>query len=64
MVRNIEPRRKAGNTITFAFEPRGDDASRLHLAQEEIPEEMQKDCVQGWSESFDKLVRYLAGRMN
>jgi uncharacterized protein YndB with AHSA1/START domain len=48
-------------TITFAFEPAGDAASRLHLAQQGIPEEMQKDCVQGWSESFDKLVRHLAG---
>jgi len=51
-------------TITFAFEPAGESASRLHLAQQGIPEEMQKDCVQGWSESFDKLVRYLADRKN
>jgi len=51
-------------TITFAFKPAGDAASRLHLAQQGIPEGMQKDCVQGWSESFDKLVRYLAGRTN
>lgn len=46
--------------ITFEFEAAGKAASRFHLAQEGIPEEMQKDCIQGWSESFDKLERYLA----
>ena len=48
--------------ITFEFEAAGKEASRLRLAQQGIPDEMQRDCVQGWSESFDKLERYLAGR--
>lgn len=50
--------------ITFEFEAAGKDASRFRLAQQGIPDEMQKDCVQGWSESFDKLEKYLAGREN
>jgi len=49
-------------TITFEFERAGEAGSRFRLAQQGIPEEMQKDCVQGWSESFDKLERYLAAR--
>lgn len=48
--------------ITFEFEAAGADVSRFHLAQEGIPDEMQKDCVQGWSESFDKLEHYLGIR--
>ena len=48
--------------ITFEFEAVGTDASGFHLAQEGIPDELQKDCVQGWSESFDKLEQYLAAR--
>ena len=50
--------------ITFEFEAAGKAASRLRLAQQGIPDEMQKDCVQGWTESFDKLERYLTGRKN
>ncbi len=50
--------------ITFVFEAKGQSASRLRLAQQGIPDEMQKDCVKGWSESFDKLERYLGGRKN
>lgn len=50
--------------ITFEFEAAGKSGSRFHLAQNGIPDEMQKDCVQGWSESFDKLERYLAGGKN
>ena len=49
--------------ITFEFETAGKDASRFHLIQEGIPEEVQKDCIQGWSESFDKLEQYLANRL-
>ena len=49
-------------SITFEFDTAGETASRFRLAQQGIPDEMQKDCVQGWSESFDKLERYLAGR--
>ena len=48
--------------ITFEFEAAGTDASRFRLAQQGIPDELQKDCVQGWSESFDKLEKYLANR--
>ena len=46
--------------ITFEFEAAGKEGSRLHLAQQGIPDQLQKDCVQGWSESFDKLERFLA----
>ena len=49
-------------SITFEFEAAGKEASRFRLAQQGIPDEMQKDCVQGWSESFDKLEKYLANR--
>ena len=51
-------------SITFEFEAAGEEASRFRLAQQGIPDEMQKDCVQGWLESFDKLEGYLAGRKN
>lgn len=47
--------------ITFEFQAAGKEASRFRLAQQGIPDEMHKDCVQGWSESFDKLERHLAG---
>lgn len=46
--------------ITFEFEAAGESESRLRLAQDGIPDEVQKDCIRGWSESFDKLERYLA----
>lgn len=46
--------------ITFQFEPVGENASRLILFQEGIPNETQDDCIQGWAEMFDKLERYLA----
>jgi uncharacterized protein YndB with AHSA1/START domain len=49
-------------SITFEFETASKEASRFRLAQQGIPDEMQKDCIQGWSESFDKLERYLAHR--
>ncbi len=48
--------------ITIDFESLGDNKSRFKLYQQGIPNEMQKDCVQGWSESFDKLENYLEGR--
>lgn len=48
--------------ITFDFESVGDTTSRFHLSQEGVPQEMQKDCIRGWSESFDKLESYLNGR--
>jgi len=44
-------------SITFEFEAAGKEESRFRLA----PDEMQKECVQGWLESFDKLEKYLAG---
>jgi uncharacterized protein YndB with AHSA1/START domain len=45
--------------ITFDFESVGDETSRLKLSQTGIPSIVQEDCKQGWSESFDKLERYL-----
>ena len=51
-------------SITFEFEAAGKEVSRFRLAQQGIPDEMQDDCVQGWSESFDKLKQYLANRTN
>lgn len=48
--------------ITFEFHNIGENKSRLLLSQEGIPNEMQKDSIQGWSEMFDKLESYLAGR--
>lgn len=45
--------------ITFDFESVDANSSRLTLSQEGIPNETQKDCIQGWSEMFDKLERYL-----
>jgi uncharacterized protein YndB with AHSA1/START domain len=45
--------------ITFDFEPIGEGRSRFTLSQQGIPNEAQKECVQGWSESFDKLEKYL-----
>lgn len=45
--------------ITFDFESFGEDKSRFKLSQQGIPNEMQKDCTQGWNESFDKLEKYL-----
>ena len=51
-------------SITFEFEAAGKAASRFRLAQQGIPDEMHKDCIQGWSESFGKLERHLAGRNN
>jgi uncharacterized protein YndB with AHSA1/START domain len=48
--------------ITFDFDEASGSTSRLRLAQEGIPNEMQKDCVQGWNEMFDKLENYLSGQ--
>lgn len=45
--------------ITFEFDSRDENTSRLILSQEGIPNEMQEECIQGWSESFDKLEKYL-----
>lgn len=47
---------------TFEFEAINENTSRLRLSQEGVPNEMQKDCIQGWSEMFDKLENYLGGR--
>lgn len=48
--------------ITLAFDSVDNNTSRLSLAQEGIPSELQKECIQGWSESFDKLDDYLGAR--
>ena len=50
--------------ITFDFESVDENTSRFKLSQQGIPNEMQKDCIQGWTESFDKLENYLNGRKN
>jgi uncharacterized protein YndB with AHSA1/START domain len=48
--------------ITFEFSAVDENTSRFHLSQEGVPNELQKDCIQGWTESFDKLENYLSGR--
>lgn len=48
--------------ITLEFFPVGENSSRLALSQEGVPNELQKDCVQGWMESFDKLDEFLGGQ--
>jgi uncharacterized protein YndB with AHSA1/START domain len=48
--------------ITFDFQSVDENTGRLVLSQQGIPNELQKDCIQGWSESFDKLDHYLGGR--
>jgi uncharacterized protein YndB with AHSA1/START domain len=45
--------------ITFDFEDRGSQGSRVTLSQQGIPNELQRDCMQGWNEMFDKLERFL-----
>lgn len=50
--------------ITFDFESIDESDSRLTLSQEGIPNELHEDCIQGWSESFEKLENYLSGRKN
>lgn len=45
--------------ITLEFSSNGENASQLNLSQQGVPNEMQKDCIQGWNESFDKLKKYL-----
>ncbi|WP_413560817.1 SRPBCC family protein [Bdellovibrio sp. HCB209] len=48
--------------ITIEFQSSGANSSSFHLSQQGIPNELQKDCIQGWNESFDKLEKYLEGR--
>lgn len=48
--------------ITFEFEELDNGTSRFKLFQEGTPVEMYKECIQGWSESFDKLREYLEAR--
>lgn len=50
--------------ITFEFESRGDRSCGFKLSQEGVPNELQEECIQGWSQSFDKLERYLQGRQD
>jgi uncharacterized protein YndB with AHSA1/START domain len=45
--------------ITFEFAELDNGTSGFKLFQEGIPAEMHRDCIQGWSESFDKLRDYL-----
>ena len=46
--------------ITLEFTTLDKYKSRLYLAQTGIPSELRADCIQGWSQSFDKLEQYLA----
>ncbi len=46
--------------ITFEFESVDDETSSFILSQQGIPNELQKDCIQGWNQSFDKLENYLS----
>lgn len=46
--------------ITIDFSSVDDSTSRLKLCQQGIPNELQKECLQGWNESFDKLEKYLS----
>lgn len=48
--------------ITFEFESFDENTSGFQLSQEGIPNSMQEDCIQGWSESFDKLEQFLLSR--
>jgi uncharacterized protein YndB with AHSA1/START domain len=45
--------------VTFEFEAIDEDTSCFHLSQEGVPQEMQQECLKGWSSSFDKLEEYL-----
>ncbi|MGE5085204.1 MAG: SRPBCC family protein [Bacillota bacterium] len=45
--------------ITFEFESLDHNTSRFMLYQEGIPNELQDDCIKGWTESFDKLEKFL-----
>ena len=42
--------------IIVDFEPVDDKTCKIKLTQNGIPTEVQKDCIQGWSESFEKLA--------
>ncbi len=48
--------------ITFEFSSKDENSSNLHLFQSGIPSEAHDQCVQGWTESFDKLESYLYSR--
>jgi hypothetical protein len=45
--------------LSSNFEVDRENASRTLHPQEEIPDEVQEDCVEGWADSFDKLESYL-----
>jgi uncharacterized protein YndB with AHSA1/START domain len=45
--------------ITLDFSATGRNSSQLSLTQEGIPAKMREDCVQGWSQMFDKLETHL-----
>jgi uncharacterized protein YndB with AHSA1/START domain len=50
--------------ITLEFDSIDENTSRVKLSQQGIPNELQKDCIQGWNEMFDKLETYLSDRKN
>lgn len=43
--------------VTLTFEKLGDGSTKMHLYHEGIPKEMHDDCVEGWSQSIDKMQR-------
>lgn len=45
--------------ITFEFESTDKNITHFKLSQTGIPDEARKDCIQGWSESFDKLEQFI-----
>ncbi|MFM6928301.1 MAG: SRPBCC family protein [Bdellovibrio sp.] len=48
--------------ITFEFAALDDNTSHFNLYQEGVPNELQDDCIKGWTETFDKLEAYLKKR--
>ncbi|MES2526567.1 MAG: SRPBCC domain-containing protein [Bdellovibrionota bacterium] len=45
--------------ITFEFNSANETSSTLHLFQSGIPAQAHDNCVQGWTQSFDKLEKFL-----
>lgn len=48
--------------ITFDFASVDENTSKFKLSHQGIPNDQQKDCIQGWKETFDKLEKYLNDR--
>lgn len=48
-------------TITVEFQSTPEDGTIMTLKHEGIPSEMHNECLQGWSQSFDKLKKLVEG---